>query len=46
MQQYSLTGTSNVYTDVSMYIPKQPEKTEEEKAKTENIGNLHLLGND
>ena len=33
----SLTGTSNVYTDVSMYIPKQPEKTEEEKDKTENI---------
>ena len=33
----SLTGTSNVYTDVSMYIPKEPEKTEEEKDKTENI---------
>ena len=32
----SLTGTSNVYTDVSMYIPKETEKTEEEKDRTEN----------
>ena len=32
-----LTGTSNVYTDVSLYIPTQAEKTDEEKLNTENI---------
>ena len=37
-----LTGTSNVYTDISMYIPKIPETSDDSKEKKEKTGNIEF----
>ena len=38
-----LSGTSNVYTDVSLYIPTPADKTDKDKPEQEKIKNRKYI---